>query len=253
MKKKNLLATLFIVIMGLVLLAPAGAFAYTETIADTTLVLPYQGSHANGDPWTDIIAEHPTAWDITKTAITWTGTNLEMQIYTNYPQAGISTDGQNAGQADIALGTNGTYTVGIAMSGPNLGKIYTVSSWTHPGDLQWGSGSWVYGGKYDEANPKTPDVLIGSGINNLGTATVSWNTAPAGSGVNYVIDVIFPDGFNASGDWNTFNFELGSGTCANEVMSGTASNVPIPASAMLLGTGLLGMMLLRRRQQPEQA
>lgn len=79
--------------MGLALLAPGGAAAYTQTITDNTLVLPYQGTKASTydgwTTWTDTIAAPTTEWDIKRVAVTWTGADLTMQIYTNYPQAGL--------------------------------------------------------------------------------------------------------------------------------------------------------------------
>ena len=126
--------------LALLFLAPGGAAAYTETMNDTTLVFPYfQNGPSPGygyTTWTDIVGDETVRtgneWDIKRMAVTWSGANLEMQIYTNYPQAGISAAGVNAGQADIALGHNGVFDVGIKMSGTDLGNIYTVTSWIHP-------------------------------------------------------------------------------------------------------------------------
>jgi hypothetical protein len=248
----NKLKILLTLTISLLLLAPGIAAAYTETITDTTLVLPYQGKSPSSYPgwttWTDVIASTPSAWDVKQVAVTWSGTTLEMQIFTNYPQAGL----EGAGQADIALGHDGTFDAGVKMSGTDLGKIYTVSSWVNPQSnppLSWSNGSWIYGGAYDQAAPKTPDTLIGTGTNDLGTAVVNW-VALTNDITAFRIDVIFPDGFNASGLWNNFNFEVGSGSCGNEVMAGTASHAPLPASALLLGTGLVGLVGLRRRRKP---
>jgi len=253
---------LLIFIMSLVFLAPGGAAAYTETIADTTLVLPYRWTSPSTYPgwttWTDVIGSNLSEWNIKQVAVTWSGDNLQMQIYTNYPQAGL----EGAGAADIALdpNQNSSWNVGVKMSGNDLGKIYTVNSWVHPQDnppLPWSNGSYIYGGRYDQVSPTKPNTLIGTGTNDLGAATVNW--VPLSNDITaYLIDITFPANFNASGLWNSFNFELGSGTCGNEVMAGSASYVPfsgapavpLPGSVWLLGTGVLGLALLGLRRKP---
>jgi hypothetical protein len=114
MTGRKKLGSLLTIIMGLVLLAPGVAAAYSETILDTTLIRPYRWSSPAGgsySTWRDTIGTNPSQWDIEKLVVTWSGANLEMQIYTNYPQAGL----EGAGQADIALDPdqNGSWNVGV--------------------------------------------------------------------------------------------------------------------------------------------
>ena len=164
------LKTWLTVIMGLVLLAPGGAAAYTETISDTTYVIPYRGLNStsgyNGGNPQDIIANNPTAWDIKKVGVTWTGDagagQIMMQIFTNYAPGGA----EGAGQADIALrlGNTGAWTYGISMAnvtGPATftaplefnSSLVSVNSWYTSGTVtvngvQWSNGQWYYAGAY---------------------------------------------------------------------------------------------------------
>jgi hypothetical protein len=234
---------------------PGMALADGVFIPDTTLVDPYRWNAPSTYPgwtnWTDIIGDPTTNWDLKGVNIAFTADKVQMTIYTNYPQAGL----EGAGQADIALGKNGVFDTGIKMSGPNLGKIYSVTAWTKSSDnppLPWSNGNWIYSGKYDQSAPKDPLTLISSGT-VVGSANVSWGAAGSGGSLaTYAINVEFNR--NLMGE--NFDFELGSGTCANDWMAGSVSSevgnpAPIPASVLLMGSGLLGLGLLGRRKVPQ--
>jgi hypothetical protein len=257
----NKLATLLAFIMALVLLAPGGAAAdMTTTITDNTWMQPWYGHNnavdAGYTSWnwrSDPIGIVPAAWEISKVDVTWlNGGNLQMKIYTNYPQAGL----EGAGQADIALDPlkNGSWNVGIKMSGTDLGKIYTVSSW-NTSETYWGGSGYIYTGRYDTlgstTDPKVPNTIINQGVNNLDKADVTFG---AGIGSDYLITIDFPTGFNALGNWDSFNFEVSSGSCGNDTMFGNATGqAPTPASVLLLGTGLVGLAGLKWRRRKQQS
>lgn len=253
---------MMIVLSGLavLLLAPGIVAAdSTMTITDNTWMQPWQSgavsTYAGWNNWTvSPIGQDPTAWEVSKVTINWTGANLEMQIFTNYPQAGL----EGAGQTDIALspGSGGSFSYGIDLRNwdaqQHRANIYSGVSWNNPNAYWAGTGD-IYTGAYNPtgvtADPKVPNTVIAGYSGNLGQTTVTFGNAPAGSGSTYLWDILFPDGFNADGNWNQFDFTLGSGSCANDFFAGTASDppsgdaVPIPPSFLLLGSGLLALAL----------
>ncbi len=252
MRRKNLSKILLVLALGISLLIPGLASAYTVSLEDTTKVQAYRWTSAYGG-WDDIIASpaERDSWDLKKVDVTWTLTKVRMEIYTNYP-GGSGLD--NAMQADIGLTRNLNATLfdyGINMDATrgNIGDIYKVAGWTRPQDLFWSNGGWIYGGAYDQSNAKDTFTVIGGG-QIIDTATVIRTSL--GGPSDYLITVEFPRNLD-SGNWNNFDFTVASGTCANDFQRGSVefqfgSPTPLPSTLLLLGGGLLALTLLGRRR-----
>jgi hypothetical protein len=102
-------------------------------------------------------------------------------------------------------------------------------------------GSLIYGAYYNSNNAHIIPVWATSGLVSGTTVPVSW-IAPGygGNSTSYyevTIDLSAISGLNPS----DFQFLYSTATCAN----GLLTNVPLPPSALLLGSGLLGLLGLR--------
>ena len=249
-------------------LSPASVWAdtiKTEVIYDQTAVYPWYGTGRNTNSpfnhWTDIVANDPINWDIKRVEISWLFTTpgdasetITMKIYTNYPLYG-----GEAGTADVWLQNKDTGDVaGIVLhdgSDKLVSGITWASSRTTTTPNQWSNGSWIYAGEYapQDTNPN-PGTLPLTSIQNysniLGTVSVDQASNPDPTDSKYITTLVFPLYFLDS-EWTNFDFTVMSGTCANEVLAGTADPirpVPLPPSILLLGSGLLGLGFMGSRR-----
>jgi hypothetical protein len=235
--------------VSLVLLSTSGVMATTYTFMDTTLVQPWKGNSPTGAAWTDVEGEN--YFNTYQVDVTLTGNDVKFEIYTNYPSTGHNFGGSIGvvPPADLALDLdgNGVFEKGVALSahdGLTVGQLYDVTTWKSAQQL-FGPGSpGTYGGRYgNPSDAKVPYTKIAavSGTGILASVDTNWN--PIGSNPDYRVDVVL-DGVNSLGDWDNLTFFWGTGTCDNDGITGT---VPLPPSILLLGSGLLGLCLLRGR------
>lgn len=265
---------LLVFALTLALLAGGGsAWAAIVEFGDGTFVEAYNGtqvytgtvSPSTGSPyphWYDRIGVESI---YETTGATLDTVNKTLTIHTNFTSAALIDRTAVAADLFLDLGNNGIFEYAIALgtsspdgttSNGRQGKVYAVGdSATYLTSIQLVSGKTdlIYGGQRDYGSAKDVPVWATSSTPVSGeTATVTWDVGTLFQGYTTNCDVVI----NLSGlpdfDPSNFGFLWGTGTCANDTTEGGQGfpPLPLPPSALLLGSGLLGLVGLgwRRRQ-----
>ena len=135
---------------------------------------------------------------------------------------------------------NGGLMYAVAMSahsGLTQGSLYKVNSTLTAKTVLGNPGGGYRPLQAVWANP-VGAVAVGSGT--VSAASISGNHFNTTVMVN--TDAAFRNFLNG-----TFNFAFDSATCGNDVVSGTVSATPEPASFLMLGAGLIGLSFFRRK------
>jgi hypothetical protein len=236
-----------------VMVSISGAFAYLITDnpqgGDTFYTLSRQYT-APTSPTSNFSDEIPQdgQFQTNSIQIDWIGQTLKFTLNTNMLQNGVTVGGQLFKPADIALdlGKDCDWDAGIYMKGPNQYQMVSVSQWGTSKDRMASLSGFTYGGGYKVV--KNGATLFASEY--VPVDILSGSLMAAGSGtwdeINDRVTITFDlSGNSHLGDLEKGFYTLwGTAQCGNDIVT---DKVPIPGSVLLLGSGLLGLVGLRRR------
>jgi|GEM_PF-2373513 len=181
--------------------------------------------------------------------------SIVVDLFTNFPQAGESVSSGswtwNTQPADLFItetyyGQQYQWAVPLVNHGSFLaGTMYAVGTSLVSDQLDPSGGA---GYAYNH-NVPVWIATIGNnyGFSSIGGGSASWSTL---AGLpDYMVRLslgIWEDDPNGS-----FSLLWGTATCANDLVEGQVPGVPIPPSVFLLGSGLFGLCLLKKKRQTD--
>ena len=273
-----------------IVLSGSAAWAYNYYYSPYTQVEGYTGTKgtggATGTWYTQPIANSgDNSFNIAGAVVTSTGSgDTYLDIYTGWNGTSKTIGEYGAIAADLTLTVGSTtYMVRLDQSQKELGEFFTVSGSSsynnsmyyyggNTNPLTLGSNSGLtYGGLYQTGTsggkPTGSPVPVWATSNTpTGTTTVTWSSLGSGftfngntynwKGYEVAIDLSkISSAFDTSSGTPDFYFLYASATCANSVLSTypiPVKGIPLPPSALLLGTGLLGLVGLGWRKKKER-
>lgn len=205
-------------------------------------VLDYRWTLPSGRGWLPGIGDY-SIFGIKSVEVTTGGGNVEFNILHNFPPEGHVP----ATLGILALGFGSwDYKLAVDLASGNVYRDPVLRNTTAA--QPWIGGGYYYAGACDPSDPRPIPTSIISG-NLVGHTDILWTP---GSDTKY--SVSFTLAQYLFGTASQIDFNLGMASCANWDVFGEANltQVPIPASVFLLGTGLLGLFLLRKKKNSDK-
>jgi hypothetical protein len=222
--------------------------------------------------WRDYVGSF-TDFNLHGIDVTFSNGNLTFDMYTNFNDDGTYDDGTVfVYLADFAfdIDRNGSYEYGVVLLdhdqwaqgiAPTLTDLnpglYSVTDWdTSHYFLENSAPNYLYGGRWDEGNPKDANVAIAGYTGDRKDATINFSSL-GGSGA--VGDPEYKWSFTINAEdigfsGGSMDIFWGGATCANDAIDGTLTiedenpATPEPATLFLTGFGLIGMVAIGIRK-----
>lgn len=219
---KKIMLLLFLVCF---MLMPIGVQAYTVTIFD---------------PPNDQIGSGFETTSITYNSDSYPPDLFMVDIVTQYRLTGLLVGSWQTMPADLFLdgaanGVGWDYAIPlVAHDGFVAGGVYSIGTLAISDEFEPAGGGYIY-------NHNVPVWLKTGTYQGIGG---SW--ADTAAGIRYAASDWYWNTLNPPGDVLTIGWA--TATCANDVVVGTGTPTPIPPAILLLGSGLIGLVTVRRRK-----
>ena len=190
--------------------------------------------------------------------IEWLDQDVKITLYTNYPSAGnVSGLGDKVADLILTVGST-TYVVPLSShdgltAGSGLHRTTLLTSTD-----QWKSTGYYDGGAYGTNADTYPTGFVSpratwmtAGTEVFDGNTPVWSAGTGGGLYDILLDL---GNVNINTSFSDISLLWGTGNCGNDTIAGGGQDsdnpVPVPPTALLLGSGLVGLGFWRFRRKP---